>query len=1004
MKTKIFTLVILLSMITMNGLKAQGYVWAQSVGSTSDDVIMTQKTDNSGNHYLCGYFSGPSIQFGSISLTNSNGSSYLPDLYLVKYDAAWNVLWAYSPDNDQEAYGDIYNPVDIDIDDIGNCYLTGSFRIGSITFGSITLQNTNPDGEFDIFVVKFNSGGTVQWAKNFGGMYRDKGRCIAVDPSGSSIYVAGWFYSDTITIDGISYINRDNSLNTSDIFLAKFDANGNNIWAVTNGSDNIDRYQDIATDNNGNIITVGTFKGADISFETHTLNNFNRFFDDAFMVKYTPDGSVTWVVHYRGELNETPTKLFVNQTTGNIYMGGMFNSSVLWIDGQTVLNNYSPGSGTYDGFIVKYLPNGMRYFILGVKGDLDESVTDITSDNDGNVYFTGGFKSNQLHIWPRVVQENTGIEGTSDMYVIKLNNYSQFQWIKTAAGNGDDIGTAIAMDENDVLVFGQSNADVSFNNIQLINHGGYDIFMSRLSQEMNTFSGKIYYDANNNGRLDINEVGVSKVVCQVGDNYYLSGENGNFEIILPEGNYTFTPRPTEFFVADPEAVNFSFSGVGILNDSNLIALHAAVDTAHLEFSIMSLPSLRKGQEFLTYLTFRNSGTVPLDSTRVGAPLLEDMEYKYSTPPEDEITNDSLFWDVFNLQPFEERTIVVHQALDTIISGDTLNFKDSDDLTIIVICWGFWVCHPVLIDIICYYVPDCYEVEDPVTGEITTQCDTVPETDPITGDTTGYVVDSILQCDFYYWPVCNFWRWCWVILIPHDPNEIYVSPSDSLPYTPQQVSARDPLDYTIRFQNTGNDTCFNAVVIDTLDQNLDISTFEMIGASHNYKASLTDRVLRFTFDNILLPDSTTNEPESHAYIKYRIKPYSNLIIGDSICNRADIYFDYEPAVLTNTVVTKVANPTGINENKDNQGLLDNHKVRIAPNPFSQNTTIYLPKDINENTILDIYDMTGRIVKEIQINKANVYTLNRDALKSGMYIYLLKTKSNRIIDKGKIILKQ
>ncbi len=1002
MKTKIFTLVILLNAITINIATAQAFDWAQGVGSTADDIVMTQKTDNSGNHYICGYFSGNSIQFGNETLTNINGNNFLPDLYLVKYDSNWNVLWAFTPDNDANAYGDIYNALDIDVDNNGNCYLTGSFRISSITFGNHILNNTNPNGEFDPFLVKFNNNGTVQWAKNFGGMYRDKGRCVAIDPSGAYVYMAGWFYSDTITVGGISYVNTDNTENTSDIFLTKFDASGNIIYTVTNGSNNIDHYQDIAIDTQGNIIAAGTFKGDNITFGNQTLNNFNLYFDDAFMVKYNTEGSVIWVKHFDGELNETPTSLFVDQSNDMIYMSGIFNSSALRINNQTVTGNYAPGNATYDGFLVKYLSNGQRYFLVSIQGNDDESITSITVDANENVYFTGSFVSNEMHLWPNTTVENSDNSETSDMFIAKINSMSQLQWVKTATGTADDVGTSIDINDDDVLVFGQSNSDVSFNNISLTNQGGYDIFMARLSQQMNIFSGRVYYDANNNGHMDNDDFGVSNMVLQIDSNYYLTGEDGNFQLALPAGNFTLTPLPSEYFTATPETINFTFSSTGEVNNNNNIALTSIVDTAHLETNILSLSTARKDQEFVTYLTFKNTGTVPLDTTKVSYPLNEDLQYNYSDPPEDKITDDSISWNIYNLMPFEERTIKIHQTVDTVLSGDSLNFKSTNNTNIIWICFGWWVCRPVLWYIDCYYVPDCYPQTDPNTGQTYTQCDTVPVTDPITGDTTGYVTDSIFHCDYYYWPVCWWHGWCILITWSHDPNAIYVTPNDSLPFTPAQVSAGQPLEYTINFQNTGNDTCFNAVVLDTLDSNLDISTFEMLGASHKYKVSLNNRVLKFTFNNILLPDSTTNEPESHGYIKYKIKPLTNLQIGDSICNRADIYFDYEPQVLTNRVVTHIANPTGIDENKQD-GMLNKHKIKIAPNPFNQNATVYLDKSIKENTIFDLYDITGRLVKEIVINHAKAFTLNRGNLKNGMYIYALKTKNNRLIDRGKIILK-
>lgn len=114
-----------------------------------------------------------------------------------------------------------------------------------------------------------------------------------------------------------------------------------------------------------------------------------------------------------------------------------------------------------------------------------------------------------------------------------------------------------------------------------------------------------------------------------------------------------------------------------------------------------------------------------------------------------------------------------------------------------------------------------------------------------------------------------------------------------------------LNYTIRFQNTGTDTAFNVIVRDTLDSNLDWSTFEMVAASHPYAVTITNQnKIEWDFSNINLPDSNINEPLSHGYVSYRVKPKSTATVGDVINNLASIYFDYNLPVATNNALTLV----------------------------------------------------------------------------------------------------
>jgi uncharacterized repeat protein (TIGR01451 family) len=139
----------------------------------------------------------------------------------------------------------------------------------------------------------------------------------------------------------------------------------------------------------------------------------------------------------------------------------------------------------------------------------------------------------------------------------------------------------------------------------------------------------------------------------------------------------------------------------------------------------------------------------------------------------------------------------------------------------------------------------------------------------------------------------------------DPNDKLEAKGGSL--TPDELTAGEYLRYTIRFQNTGNDTAFNVSIRDTLTNRLDWNSFEMVGFSHSYHLKMENGRLTWTFKNILLPDSNRNEPLSHGYISYRIKPKAGLVIGDTIRNSASIYFDFNSPVKTNEQLTIIKAP-------------------------------------------------------------------------------------------------
>lgn len=137
----------------------------------------------------------------------------------------------------------------------------------------------------------------------------------------------------------------------------------------------------------------------------------------------------------------------------------------------------------------------------------------------------------------------------------------------------------------------------------------------------------------------------------------------------------------------------------------------------------------------------------------------------------------------------------------------------------------------------------------------------------------------------------------------DPNDKQSTPE----LTPQQVqSGSNYIDYTIRFENTGNDTAFNVVVADTLSNLLRTNLVQMVSSSHLCRTTLINGVVTFEFLNINLPDSHVNKVGCHGFVRFRILPLQSLSLGAIIPNKAHIYFDYNTPVATNTATTIIAN--------------------------------------------------------------------------------------------------
>jgi hypothetical protein len=208
-----------------------------------------------------------------------------------------------------------------------------------------------------------------------------------------------------------------------------------------------------------------------------------------------------------------------------------------------------------------------------------------------------------------------------------------------------------------------------------------------------------------------------------------------------------------------------------------------------------------------------------------------------------------------------------------------------------------------------------------------------------------------------------------------------------------------LDYTIHFQNSGTDTAFTVVVVDTLPQELDITTFRMGASSHPCTYNVTGyndtNVVTFTFMNILLPDSNINEPASHGFASFTIDRYPNLPIGTQILNEANNYFDFNPAVVTNTDTVTITIPLSISES-----IVGN--VIVYPNPAQDNVNILLGNEFStSSTTVTLRDISGRAIITSPSYGSTLITLNTDACSAGMYFITIESENHEIITRQLII---
>ena len=221
---------------------------------------------------------------------------------------------------------------------------------------------------------------------------------------------------------------------------------------------------------------------------------------------------------------------------------------------------------------------------------------------------------------------------------------------------------------------------------------------------------------------------------------------------------------------------------------------------------------------------------------------------------------------------------------------------------------------------------------------------------------------------------------------YDPNDKTVQRPDFYWTTPISIGTeiidaalQDVLTYTIRFQNTGTAPAQNVYILDTLSSNLDWSTFSLINASHPVQVfHQSNGLVRFEFNQIWLADSTTNEPESHGDLVYRIAEKSTCLAGCEIENTAYIYFDWNDAIVTNTTYNLNENIMGIYEDGINGW-------GIYPNPANN----YLQIPGLETFNYEIHDFAGKSILKGEGSANEMLDITK--LMSGAYVITIESEN-------------
>ncbi|MBK9399657.1 MAG: T9SS type A sorting domain-containing protein [Bacteroidetes bacterium] len=826
----------------------------------------------------------------------------------------------------------------------------GGYIIGGMSSSNISGDKTeNSQGGYDYWIVKTDSIGSILWQNTIGGNSNDRLNSIQQTTDGG--YILGGY-----SLSGISGDKTENSISW-DYWIVKTDSTGIIEWENTIGGDSVDYLYSIRQTADGGYILGGSSNSAISGDKTE-----NSLGADYWIVKTDPMGQIQWQNSIGGNSNEDFR--IINQTSdGGYILGGYSTSS---ISGDKTENSF----GGYDYWIVKTDANGniqwqntiggssQDYlysiqqttdggFILGgtsnstISGDKTENNKGlydfwiVKTDSIGNIQWQktiGGNDWDRLFSIQQTVDEGFILGGFSgsnisgdktenclgweDYWIVKTDSIGSIQWQNTLGGEWTDYLRSVKQtNDGGFILGGYSESDLGIDKTE-INQGFVDFWIIKILDRYNLILGNLFADLNSNGIQDNNEPALSgqKIIDQTTGRFTFTDQNGFYSLTVLDSG-TYTVAPQPLLWYSPIPGTQAASFTGILQTDSLNDFAFQPQGIFEDVCVTITPMGTFRSGFFAYYMISYGN---YGTTTVAPTVIfypsNIVSFQSATITPGQIFPDSVLWNLPTLTPYQTGSIIIAVYINPGLPLGTL-------------------------------INSSAHIEP-------------------------YATDDNQSCNNSNWVVYT--------IASFDPNDILVN-EDTL--TTTQLSNTPWLEYIIRFQNTGNDTAFTVKILNPIDTNkLNLSTIEFVYASHpvnlnwiNYQGNM-----EFKFENILLPDSNTNEPLSHGFVRYRIQPKTNLSAGDSITNFAAIYFDFNEPVITNTAKTIIILPTGIASVSPTQG-----ELHVYPNPTENAISITGIQLENGKAQLRLTDIYGKLILAKTITTSTA-TLETDHLSTGIYL--------------------
>lgn len=499
------------------------FEWAHAFGGPQSDPPSDVGVDSEGNLYFVGGFSGTADFDPSINNYNLTAAGSL-DIFIAKYSSEGTLLWAKSLGSGGSDTAD-----NIIIGSNDEIYISGTFD-GMVDFdpnGGVSALSSN--GWQDCFLMRISNEGDLLWARSFGASELDLVQGLHLDQNGN-VLIAGYFNGEVNFNPNAAPIIY-NAVGDNDVFVCKYDANGNLLWAKQLSGSGSAFAKGITCDSNNNIYFAGYFTlemDCDPNSGEQIINS--NGLNDAYMIKLNENGEFVWSKSF-GAWSEDRIFAIEIATNDRLYVGGYYRGDVDFDpnEGEILIPSTN---GSEDYFIQQFDLDGNLIWAQGFGGSQSEFLQSLAVDATNNVYICGSAAS----IYDADPSENENLISNTapfakNIIIHKINALGEHVWAYGFGSNEEDFGRGIFVAPNrDVYVSGQFRSVADLNPLDgtasFTSNAFHDVFVLKLSQcsplsavqdvstceDSYTWINGLSYSSNQEG-LEFLNVGVAEGQC-----------------------------------------------------------------------------------------------------------------------------------------------------------------------------------------------------------------------------------------------------------------------------------------------------------------------------------------------------------------------------------------------------------------------------------------------------------------------------------------------------------